>query len=192
MIGDPLLTVPINVINLESEGFTSNLSLCFEIHGQSDRYFNFVSDECVSVNAHYAAVDIFNIIDAIAVKAVDERGECRNILVSMTPEGHKTSLDGVELSSNIAMDGISIRMYSSRVRIMVSNCDDQQLVMWVLSVDQTLQGFDKNNVLVRMDARMIKFVIARGFNLKETSHGILGIKFIHNTMCRMITEILHH
>ena len=174
VIGDPLLTVPINVINLESEGFKSNLSLCFELHGESDRYFNLVSDQCVSVNSHYAGVSIFNIIDEIAVNAVDETGACRNIMVSLKPDECAASLDGFDIDKMTTVDGISIRKYSNRVRVSVPNCEDMQLVMWIFCLNQTLQGFDKDT-LVSTEARMMKFVIARGFNLQETSHGILGM-----------------
>ena len=48
VIGDPLLTVPIN-----APGFPSDLHLCYEIHGAANQYFNFISDECMPVNAHY-------------------------------------------------------------------------------------------------------------------------------------------
>ena len=34
----------------------SHMSLCYEVHGQSGQNFNFVSDLCVTVNAHYTAV----------------------------------------------------------------------------------------------------------------------------------------
>jgi len=173
-IGDPLLTVPIRVINLESENITSNLSLCFELHGDSNQYFNLVSDECVSVNSHYSGVGIFNIIDEIAVRAVDEAGECRDIMVSLKSDGCAASVDGIDLDKNMVMNGISIRLYSNRVRISVPNCDDMQLVMWVICLNQTLQGYDNNNDMISADATMMKYVIARGFNLRETSHGILG------------------
>ena len=174
VIGDPLLTVPVRIINLESENVTSNLSLCFELHGDNNVYFNLVSDECVSVNSHYSGVGIFNIIDEIAVKAVDETGECRDILVSLKPDGCATSIDGIEVDQNMARNGVSVRIYSNRVRVSVPNCDKTRLVMWVICLNQTLQGYNINNDLVSADARMMKYVIARGFNLRETSHGILG------------------
>ena len=48
VVGDPLMTVPIRV-----PGYQTDLHLCYEIHGTADTYFNFVSDDCTSVNAHY-------------------------------------------------------------------------------------------------------------------------------------------
>ena len=45
VIGDPLYTVPVFG--------TQERHLCYEIHGRPMRYFNLISDSCVSVNAHY-------------------------------------------------------------------------------------------------------------------------------------------
>ena len=74
-------------------------SLYFEIHGERDSYFNLVTDECVSVNAHYFAVtDYLNGIDSISMRAVDNAGQCKNISVNF--QGCSASVDGVTLTTN--------------------------------------------------------------------------------------------
>ena len=35
-----------------------NVSLCYKVHGQANRFFNLISDNCVSVNTHYARVNV--------------------------------------------------------------------------------------------------------------------------------------
>jgi len=64
----------------------SHMSLCYEVHGESiarsGQNFNFVSDLCVTVNAHYTAVHLsldINVIDQIGVRAVDINNQCHNI-----------------------------------------------------------------------------------------------------------------
>ena len=47
VIGDPLFTVPVHTENGERR------TLCFEVHGESNRTFNLISDTCLNVNAHY-------------------------------------------------------------------------------------------------------------------------------------------
>ena len=37
IIGDPLFTVPLRVINLEDFGLEQDISLCYEVHGEPDR-----------------------------------------------------------------------------------------------------------------------------------------------------------
>ena len=71
-------------------------------------------------------------------------------------------------------DGISIRVYPRRVRIAVPNCADSKLVMWVFCQNQTMDDpFNQGQVLGPI--QMIKYVVARGFNLQEFSHGLLGV-----------------
>ena len=172
--GDPLLTVPLNVGNDTrmllrlNEG--EHVSLCYEVHGEANETFSLVSDVCVSVNAHCARVrsDVdINVIDRIGIRAVDNATQCRNIMADLN--GCRAFLDGVEIPMSYRTGGIFVRKYSTRVRIAVPNCEDNDLVMWVFCQSGT---FENGNMT--FDAPMIRFVIARGFNLAETSHGILG------------------
>ena len=172
--GDPLLAVPLNVGNdtrmLLGLNEGEHVSLCYELHGEANENFNLVSDVCVSVNAHYARIrsnlDI-NVMDGIGIRAVDSTSQCHNIRVDLN--GCRAFLDGVEIAMLYRMGGIFVRKYSTRVRIAVPNCDSNDLVMWVFCQTGT---FENGNMTLA--APMIRFVIARGFNLAETSHGILG------------------
>ena len=151
-----------------SEG--EHVSLCFEVHGEANETFNFVSDECVSVNAHYTRVrshvDI-NVIDSIGIQVVDKASQCHNISADLN--GCRAFVDGVEIAMSYRMGGISVHKYSTRVRIAVPNCEDDDLVMWVFCRTGT---FESGNMT--FDASMIHYVISRGLNLAETFHGILG------------------
>ena len=172
--GSVLITVLLNVgtdtrmlLGL-NEG--ERVSLCYEIHGEADAYFNLVSDVCVSVNAHYARVrsDLYiNVIDRIGIRAVDNASQCHNIMADLN--GCRVFVDDVEISTSYRMKGISVRKYPTPVRIAVPNCEDDDLVMWVFCQTGTFVGGN-----MTFDAPMIRFVIARGFNLAETSHGLLG------------------
>ena len=172
--GDPLMTVPLNVGNgtrmLLGLNENERVSLCYEVHGEANEHFNLVSDVCVSVNAHYARVrsDVdINIIDRIGVRAVDGASQCHNIRADLN--GCRAFVDGVEITTSYRMGGISVRKYPTRVRIAVPNCEDHDLVMWVFCQTGT---FENGNAT--FEAPMIRYVIARGLNLAETSHGILG------------------
>ena len=172
--GNPLMVVPLNVGNSTrielGLGESDRVSLCYEVHGEANQNFNLVSDTCVSVNAHYMSVrsDVdINVIDTIGVRAVGNDNQCRNIQVDL--DGCRASVDGVEITMPYRMAGISVRKYTNRVRI-APNCEDHDLVMWVFCLNITFTY----NYTSTLQSPMIRFVIARGFNLQETSHGILG------------------
>ena len=142
------------------------------MYGRTNSIFNLVSDTCVSVNAHYGPMRNHtegNIINSIGVRAKGlADNSCHNIRVDLTgcsatvqtSSGESHSLASME---SFEQDGISVRKYPRRVRISTPNCENVMLVMWVICE-------------TRNDEDMIKFVIARGVNLRASSHGLLGTK----------------
>ena len=141
------------------------LSLCYEVHGRANSVFNLISDICVCVNAHYSPMIIpsdGNIINQIGVVAEDSTGQCQRIQVNLTECA--ASVNGVSVTS-YNQNGISVIRRSGfkfpRVRISVPNCENIDLVMWVVCEERSGQP-------------MIKFVVARGHNLTPTSHGLIG------------------
>lgn len=86
---DPLFTVPMYG--------TREHTLCYEVHGTADHYFNLISDECVSVNALYVSTTDnaglkINVIGQVAIRAVDLEGVCMDILID--PHGFTVSSNG--------------------------------------------------------------------------------------------------
>ena len=172
------MTVPIN-----TPDFDSSLHLCYEILGAPNNYFNFVSDECTSVNAHYASVpgnQFMNIIDSMSFVAVDNQGTCHRISVNAT--GCSATVDGDIMQPSSTKrsrarfiyehNGISVHSYSSRVRISVPNCADNTLVMWMVCKQQPFHDTFTGKLMAPVD--IIKFEITHGLNLNATSHGLLG------------------
>ena len=165
VIGDPLYAAPV----YSEDG--KEYSLCYEVFGRANSTFNLVSDTCVNVNARYAPMDNpeeGNIIRAVGVRAKGlSDSSCHNIRVDLegcsatieTPDGNSQSLASME---RFQSDGISVRKYPNRVRISAPNCENVMLVMWVICENRNNQD-------------MIKFVIARGVNLRPSSHGLLGM-----------------
>nr|CAI68017.1 LPS-binding protein [Suberites domuncula] len=174
VIGDPLFTVPLTNANFSEidMNIEGQPSLCFEIHGEANQYFNLVTDNCVSVNARYSALtDFLNVINRIGVRAVDDMGQCRNVSVDL--EGCSASVDGAVLTSNYRLAGIFIRPYRNHVRVSVPNCNGlTHLVMYVLCQQNVTLRDPLDGEL--FTASMIKYVITHGVNLNENSHGLLG------------------
>ena len=139
----------------------NTVSLCYEVHGERGEYFNLISDTCVSVNALYSSMtdpSNGNIISKIGVLAEDTNGVCQEIEADLN---NCTARVNGTVVTMYNQDGIRVRRRTNRIRISVPNCESTDLVMWVTCEVQGEQS-------------MIKFVVARGFNLRPTSHGLIG------------------
>ena len=60
-----------------------------------------------------------------------------------------------------------MRRYSKRARISVPNCNDINLIMWVICEERTILNSD-------VTGEMLKFVVLRGLNYGRRAHGLLG------------------
>ncbi len=143
---------------VDAEG--NKVSLCYEIRGEANQHFNLISDTCVSVNALYSPITPSggNFIRKIGVLAEDSNRVCQQIEADL--EGCTARVNG----NNVTMynqDDVLVVRRTNRIRISVPNCNNIDLVMWVICEDRGEQS-------------MIKFVVARGFNLNPTSHGLIG------------------
>jgi len=157
VVGDPLFTVSIT---------STGQSLCYEVHGMPNRIFNLISDECTTVNAYYAPINIpenGNIISRIGVRAVPNSGFCKNVSVELY--SCRAFIDGTEVIGLREEEGVEVRRMRNRVRISVPNCDNLRLVVWVMC--QNISG-----------QTMLRFVITRDLNLRPTSHGLIGTLFL--------------
>ena len=179
--GDPLMTVPI--LTDENVMSDSNVeSLCYEVHGEANAYFNLITDKCTSVNAFYeeavpsnANIDL-NVVTKIGVRAVG-RGEnfCVDIKVDLLL--CTTLVSDMEVDGSYHVDGITVTHYasSSRVRISVPNCGETMLVMWVFCRTGHIQdpvSFEYHYI------NFLRFVVMRGLNLNLESHGLIGMLII--------------
>ena len=152
-------------------------SLCYEVHGESNQFFNLISDGCTSVNAYYERANTsspnidLNVVTQIGVTAVGNSGVCTNITVNL--EGQCEALVNGGPPASGPVDGIHVKRYasSSRVRISVPNCGDTMLVMWVFCKSGQVE-----DPVMRLyfPVNFIRYVVMRGLNLDETSHGLLG------------------
>ena len=191
LTGDPLMTLPILTDPNVMPGDVIT-SLCYEVHGEADKFFNLISDTCVSVNSHYekAAIDneniTLNIVDSIGVQAYDQ-GICVNIGVSL--KNCQATVNGANVSRRYNNNGISVRSFHNRVRISVPNCAPTDLVMWVFC---TSGRTEDPYTWKYYDFDFIRFVVMRGLNLDPTSHGLIGKPILIIPICMIIYIIYTH
>ena len=162
VLGDPLYTVPLQISDemIEANPDVANTSLYYEVHGRSGNTYNLVSDTCVSISADYVQGNTsdINVIGRVGVLAVDNDGNCQRITINvMECTG---TVGSTEVTQDSPYDNAGIRVRKGRryFRIVMPNCERQDLVSWVICEE----------------GDMLKFVITRGFNLQPTSHGIIG------------------
>lgn len=171
---DPLFSVPISVSNEQLQALkVEKLSLCYEVHGQPGKWFNFVTDSCTSINAHYSTLTRYlNVINRVAIRTVDNNGQCVNIHVDVNQCA--ATVDDVTLSvmGQYSLGGVTVKRYQNRIRISVPNCADITLVVWVACEEHKILNPQTNGVLV---AHMLKLVVMRGLNFGQSrAHGLLG------------------
>ena len=165
IIADPVYAIPLKIVNGNIPGSNGDVSLCYEIHGSPDTWFNLISDTCLSVNAHYLEAEladnrIGHIVDRLGALIVSRTSQCRQAMVSMVEGVCSFTVDG----SSVEMfdeDGVMVTKRRNRVRISAPNCDNQMVIIW--AVCEKFSGVD-----------MMKIVVNRGFNLNPTSHGFIG------------------
>ena len=157
IIGDPLFTATLP----DGDEF-----MCYEVHGQAGKYFNLISDACLSVNAFFSALPEdprINRISEIGIYARDSADTCVPIEIDL--EGCTGSIRGqpfvVGPSGQVRYEqnGISVRSYPARWRVSVPNCGSTLVVMWIFCGS---------------DPAMMRIHIARGNGLAQSSHGLLG------------------
>lgn len=164
MIEDSYFTVPILVSPEQLKAMNlSSLSLCYQIFGRSNQWFNYITDECTLVNAHYSELtETTTMIDQIGVRAVDKKNQCLNVRVDV--DQCSAEVNGSPVT-RYSRNGISVKKYSKRVRISVPNCNELTVVMWAICQ----QRFGSRT------SEEIKFVVLRGLNSgHRPAHGLIG------------------
>lgn len=165
MIGDPLFEAPLLIV-----GNSEKLSLCYEVHGHPDTYFNLISHECIFVNALYTQIHDLNVISQIGIRAVTNNGR-DYVSVTVTQEdGGCTTVWKLNNGRNwVANPGRKWRDVGdvhihqpdgNHVSIAVITCEQEPLMMFVACTNA--------------NPPMIRFSIAHETNFRSPTHGLLG------------------
>ncbi len=170
--GDPVMTVPILVsddqLSAIDDGSAKSLSLCYEVHGINNTWFNMITDQCTTVNARYSSsTPELNIINEVGIRAIDDNNNCVGIEVKVQDCGVTVNGASLAVMDRYSVAGVSVRRYGNRVRVSVPNCADLTLVMWMICRET---HFPHDTIT----AKLINFVVMRGLNHGRKAHGILG------------------
>ena len=168
ILNDPLYEVPVSHTPPGMDPTTT--SLCYQVHGESGKYYNLISDDCIQVNVLYDAMENSsdgNFIKEIGILAQNTKSNCTEIRLKA---GRCIPvIDGVAFNESYNENGIGI--FKSRKRnyeITVPNCKASQ-------GDDI--SFEIKCVKIQ-DQKTIRFDVNRGSGLKPGTHGLIGKKYL--------------
>ena len=170
-----VMSVPLDINPSEVGVSTNTLSLCYQVHGEEGKFYNLLSDDCVSVNAHvnqpYADINI-HIIDKIGIRAVGNNGTCYDI--SIERENCAVSINNQSLQTNNHFQEEGIEVVSESlteiptIRISVPNCEKPTIdYMFISCTEYTIRDTSS-------PTDILQFGSTRGKSQVQPPHGLIG------------------
>ena len=175
--GDPLFTVPI--YPARDSPLTSPLSLCYQIHGDRDTYYNLISTNHTSVNALWSGVTpTLNLLTELSVQAISLTGQCHRILVELMD--CTVSINGENYSNNDTVllnsteGGVFVGRENYRVvviRVPDGRGNGEGLGLEVECLETTVYDRDGAAERSMLVLRVTRKLTPSG----ELAHGLLGL-----------------
>ena len=164
ILNDPLYEVPVTHTPPGMDPTTT--SLCFQVHGESESYYNLISDDCIQVNVLYGAMKTHedgNFIKEIGILAHNSETACTEI--TLQAKRCVPIINGVSFNGSYNEDGIIIKKTGKRnYEVTVPNC-------------KPTQGDDLNFKIACYKInkqKIIHFDVIRGGGIKPGAHGLIG------------------
>ena len=171
VIGDPLFEVPLpNPEDYKNDPVLEDASLCYEIHGDSEKNFNLITDNYTSVNALYEKGVLdpkLNFMTKIGIVADGSNGGCNTVEIDVN--GCQAFLNENLVTGSSMNDGVHVRRLRNKYTYVISvpnGRSARRLMMWVSCTN--MSRIDE----VRDNALHFRVLYADG--LQPTSHGLLG------------------
>ena len=161
---DPLYEVP--VIHTSQGMNATATSLCFQVHGESEKYYSLISDECIQANVQYEAMknpQDGNFLKEIGILARNDHNNCTEI--QLRSNRCIPKIDGIAFNESYDENGIKVEKTGKRsFEITVPNCKATQA--------------DDLQFRIRCQKskgqKVIRFSVRRGSGIKPGAHGLIG------------------
>lgn len=169
-MGDPLFTVSLYTSDPDYKKLrlpTPAIPLCYEVHGaiQHDKFYNLITSECVSVNAHFIATgDSRNVIDQVGIQATDSGViATQTFKIKVLLGSCSASVDGfLNPTSLNAEPGFILKQESKAVVVTVPNCVGEKSLEMRIDCQE-------------VPRKQLSFKVTRGLNFGHIdTHGLLG------------------
>ena len=163
------------------------VSLCYQVHGQEEHFYNLISDYCVSVNAHVSQpkteIDS-HVIDKIGIRAIGSNGTCYNIAIIR--ENCAVSINNQSLEINSKFEEESVIVHNDRtiarnpnvIHVSVPNCGRPLVnTMHIMCTHYHIRHS-------ATPTEVLEFTTIRGLSPIDAAHGLLGELYIlHSYSC---------
>ena len=194
-VGDDMVfSVVLDISPVEVGVTEQTVALCYQVHGEDGKFYNLVSDECVSVNAHvtrpFPEINS-HVIDEISVRATGTNGSCYDILVSR--ENCSVSVNRESIPINTYFKEGNVSLHNDRriarlpnvIRISVPNCG--RALVDTISIKCTEYAIRD----APAPTEVLEFTATRGLSPIEAAHGLVGMS-LHKTLTNTHTHTHTH
>ena len=178
-IGDDMvLSVVLDITLAEVNVSDETVSLCYQVHGEQDKFYNLVSDDCLSVNAHVTQPnpDVnAHVIDKIGIRAVgDNATYCYDIGIARS--NCTVTVNGDPVLLNDKFSAKEIEVFNSKVsprdpnvvHISVPNCG--RALVDMINVTCTEYKIRESAT----PTEVLEITTTRGISPIEAAQGLVG------------------
>ena len=170
---DPLYEVPVIHTSLGMNATAT--SLCFQVHGESEKYYNLISGDCIQVNVLYEAMknpEDGNFHKEIGILTRNYQNNCTEIKLRSNRCILKTDGTALNFNESYEENGIKIEKVGKRsFEITVPNC-------------KATQGDDlqfRIRCHKSKGQKVIRFSVRRGSGIKPGAHGLVGKSTVYKS-----------
>lgn len=164
-----MFTIPLANVHIK---LAAAVDLCYELHGSPNTYYNFISDQCYSVNAHYALRRTrrrdLHIVDQITFHAANSLGQCVDVVIELDGSTCQATANEAVLSSNggtFDRGGVHVQAFREKVLVSVPSCggeDPELAVEFIIKC----RGW--------RDVSVMEFEVHNGKEISSAAHGLIG------------------
>ena len=156
------------------------VSLCYQVHGEEDKFYNLVSDDCVSINAHVTQpISGVNshVMDKIGIRAIGNNGTCYNI--SINRESCAVAVNGEPIATNAQFEEEGVTVFNDRmiarnpnvIHISVPNCERALFDMINITCTEYNMRVSRRET---EEVEVLELTTTRGISPIEAAQGLVG------------------
>ena len=170
---DPLLTVAINSqSSSELDSHQQPLSLCYQVHGDGDTYYNLLTTPFTSANGLWSSVDDsgLHLLTEIGVQTLSENGECYNILIQL--EDCTITINDFTTKAYVQFISSGVNVTRVDDRVIVINVSDGSQDDFVIEVECEVREMVRGGE--EMEVPLLQLRVTRPWtSLSGSANGLL-------------------
>jgi uncharacterized protein YegL len=181
-VGDDMVfSTVLDISPIEVGVNDKTVSLCYQVHGEEEKFYNLVSDDCLSVNAHVTQPVPgvkSHVIDKIGIRAIGNNATyCYDIGIAR--ENCSVTVNGNPISVNEKFTEEGIEVFNDRmiarnpnvIRISVPNCGRALVDAIQITCTEYNMRISRTETV---PVKVLELTTTRGISPIEAAHGLVG------------------